>query len=197
MSRVVERTLEKLQEGAEVTRDLIDLVLAGKTGYVEALRRSSRFGPRRFKNDWAELYRKRQSYYSLLNQLKRDRLIQKRQNGKSAAWSITSRGTRHLINIRERLRRRGKFPHQKYSQNTQKELVIVSFDVPERERKKRNWLRQNLLALDFERIQKSVWLGTHGVPRDFFEDLKTMKLLPHVHIVAVTRRGTIASAERK
>lgn len=197
MSKIIERTLEVLQEKAEITADLIDIVLAGKTGYMREARRSFLYGPRKFKHDWAELYKKRQSFYSLLTQLKRDGLITKKKAGSSTFWHITRKGVNNFARRKQdHLREKESLPRKKYFKNPRKELVIVSFDVPEKTRGKRDWLRSNLVSLGFEKLQKSVWIGTHGVPREFINDLRTINLLSCVHILSVGRRGTIAQMEK-
>lgn len=192
MGKVVEKTLEILQEKAEITQDLIDIVLAGKTGYIGEARRSFLYGPKKFKTNWAEAYRRRQSFYSLLNQLKRDGLIKKKETDESSIWSITLKGMKRL-SILKHAKGQEILPKKHYPKGFKKELVIVSFDVPERERKKRDWLRSNLMALDFQKLQKSVWMGTSGLPQEFVEDLRTYGLIPYVHILSVNRRGTIVS----
>ncbi|KKP87553.1 MAG: hypothetical protein UR90_C0002G0020 [Parcubacteria group bacterium GW2011_GWC1_35_8] len=45
--------------------------------------------------------------------------------------------------------------------------VMVLFDIPEKKRKIRNWLRLQLKLWDFEMLQQSVWLGKGPLPKDF------------------------------
>ena len=45
--------------------------------------------------------------------------------------------------------------------------VMVLFDIPERKRKIRNWLRLQLKLWDFEMLQQSVWLGKGPLPKEF------------------------------
>jgi len=45
--------------------------------------------------------------------------------------------------------------------------VMVLFDIPEKKRKIRNWLRTQLKMWDFEMIQQSVWLGRGPLPKEF------------------------------
>jgi len=44
---------------------------------------------------------------------------------------------------------------------------MVLFDIPERKRKIRNWLRLQLKLWDFEMLQQSVWLGKGPLPKEF------------------------------
>lgn len=45
--------------------------------------------------------------------------------------------------------------------------VMVLFDIPEKKRKIRNWLRTQLKMWNFEMIQQSVWLGGGSLPKEF------------------------------
>lgn len=45
--------------------------------------------------------------------------------------------------------------------------VMVLFDIPERKRKTRNWLRLQLKLWGFEMLQQSVWLGKGPLPKEF------------------------------
>ena len=49
--------------------------------------------------------------------------------------------------------------------------VMVLFDIPEKKRKIRNWLRLQLKLWEFEMIQQSVWLGKGPLPKEFRERL--------------------------
>ena len=58
--------------------------------------------------------------------------------------------------------------------------MIVAFDVPEHERYKRDWLREELLVLGFEPIQKSVWFGPSPLPENFVRELGSRELLSYL-----------------
>jgi len=49
--------------------------------------------------------------------------------------------------------------------------VMVLFDIPEKKRKTRNWLRLHLKLWDFEMLQQSVWLGKGPLPKEFIARL--------------------------
>lgn len=191
MGKIIEALLEKIQEGTELTRDLLEIVLAGKSGYGREAARSFRYGPRGLKKNWADLYRKRQLFYSLLNKLKRDGLIVKKKKGNYTAWRITTKGARKLTAMHDPGRISGGIPMQSYIKDKSKEVTIISYDVPEKMRKKRHWLRSNLLALDFSPLQKSVWVGMTEIPEEFWVDLRAQDLIPYVHLFSVNKQGTI------
>ncbi|OGF64281.1 hypothetical protein A2661_00880 [Candidatus Giovannonibacteria bacterium RIFCSPHIGHO2_01_FULL_45_24] len=70
-------------------------------------------------------------------------------------------------------------------------MRLVIFDVPERERKKRLWLRLELLACGYKILQKSVWVGYCPLPQEFFEALEYLDLRRHIHIFSVNSAGTL------
>ena len=73
-------------------------------------------------------------------------------------------------------------------------LKIVIFDIPEKWRAKRLWLRQWLVALGFEKLQKSVWIGETKLPADFITQLKSLDLLLYVKIFSVFKKGMLDDA---
>ena len=60
-----------------------------------------------------------------------------------------------------------------------KNMVIV-FDIPEKHKHKRNWLRLELANLGFGLLQKSVWFGPAPLPKTFIRALDELKLLRHL-----------------
>lgn len=192
MGKVVEKILEALQFRAELTVDLLGAVFSDRATFYRDTRRFYRHGPREFKTDWAEWYRQRQGFYSLLNQLKRDGLVMKKQNrGKKTSWTITKKGIEKLVRADKRERRPGGILLRQYPQHPTGGLVIIAFDIPEVQRQKRKWLRENLIALNLAMLQKSVWAGNVKIPEEFIQDLRAQDLLPYVHIFSVSRSGTI------
>ena len=70
------------------------------------------------------------------------------------------------------------FPKQKTNKNTNKTMIVM-FDIPEKKRLYRNWLRSELIGFNYELIQKSVWLGP-SLPKEFVEYLDEKKLLQYI-----------------
>ena len=48
---------------------------------------------------------------------------------------------------------------------------MVLFDIPEKKRKTRNWVRSQLKLWNFEMLQQSVWLGKGPLPKEFVSRL--------------------------
>lgn len=189
---LIPKILEILQSQVESTSNLIDIAFSAGPGEVyRKTRRLMKYGPKRLKTDWASEYRQQQNFYSILNKLKNQGLIEKKidKNKKGTIWGITKRGLEklNLIN-KERNLPKKKIDYKKESDD---KLKIVIFDIPEKERDKRAWLRAVLASLDFSMIQQSVWMGKNKIPEQFLYDLKKYEMLSYVQIFEISKKGTI------
>jgi len=68
---------------------------------------------------------------------------------------------------------------------------LVIFDIPERDRKKRDTVRAELIGYGFRLLQKSVWIGAYPLPKDFLELIDDLELARHIHIFSIRESGTI------
>ena len=132
----------------------------------------------------------RQRFYSLLSRLKTQGLIEKKDR-----WKVTKEGLQKLFVIREKK----KFSPKSALHEPKKDSVVrvVIFDVPERERHKRVWLRAALLALDFSLCQQSVWIGKSKISKKFLEDLRDREMLSYVQIFEVSKKGSLEKMDLK
>ena len=130
-----------------------------------------------------------QKFYNLLNHLQKQGLVKKNKEGRCSTWGITEKGRKKLIEISEKISI--KLPRRFYKKENDKNLKIIIFDIPEEESRKRLWLRQSLFALGFSKLQKSVWVGSIKLPKDFIEDLKVIDIFQYIEIFSVSKEGTI------
>ena len=152
---IVPKILEILQAGAETTADLFDIFLSGYGESYRKMKRSIKYGPPPFKADWASEYRQLQQFYSLLNQLKNQGFIEKKRSGKRRSiWKISKKGLEKLKLLKERKNSNKSLLH--YKKEEDNKLKVVTFDIPEKERHKRHWLRAVLTYLGFTLLQESV-----------------------------------------
>ncbi len=184
-----EWTLAILEALAEKAFDLsvgLEVFLAARHGtsmkgllsaYEKRIARGS--GPER---------RERQKYYALIYNLKKDGLIRGERNG--GILSLTVKGSNKLGLLKKRSQRR--MPSPKYKNGSgKKEFTIVTFDIPEKERWKREWLRSVLRNSGLRKIQQSVWLGQTALPEEFLNDLRRLKLMDSVEIFQISRMGSL------
>lgn len=117
---------------------------------------------------------------SILSRLQNQGLISRKGIRGASIWKITKQG-KELLESRPRI----EIPKR----DGVTRLVI--FDIPERERKKRDTIRVELLSYNYERLQKSVWIGWNSLPEDFVDLVDKLNLKDHIHIFSVREAGTI------
>ena len=62
---------------------------------------------------------------------------------------------------------------------------IVMFDIPEKRREHRERLRRALSELEYEPIQKSVFIGKRPLAGDIYEDILANELRHCIHLLTV------------
>ncbi|OHA14443.1 MAG: CRISPR-associated endonuclease Cas2 [Candidatus Sungbacteria bacterium RIFCSPLOWO2_12_FULL_41_11] len=124
------------------------------------------------------------TFSAILTQLREEGFVKRKNTRKKSEWHITSKGLKHL---------QFKKVFNANAIMVKKDGIarIVCFDIPERERKKRRWIREELLSLGYQPLQKSVWLGFSPISEDFFKDLELLSLRSYIHIFSVDKKGTI------
>ncbi len=122
----------------------------------------------------------RETFASLLSRLQNQGLVVRTGRHHQSFWQLTTRGKIYM-NQKSEVR--------KIESDGIGRLVI--FDIPEKERRKRDTIRMELIGIGFQQLQKSVWYGEHPLPRDFITLIDSLSLQPHVHIFSVRQSGTI------
>lgn len=162
--------LEVLADVGEVT---LDNFFSRKYSYARMWR--SLLGLERSRNIT------RQTVSTILWRLKRQGLVERIGAKKTARWQLTSEGKEHL-------QEKASGIEKVYESDGITRLVI--FDIPEKERRKRDMVRAELIACDFRQFQKSVWIGEHPLPECFITLLDDFQLAGKIHIFSVREYGT-------
>lgn len=180
------KILEVIGESLVTTADVITAIL--ESGYGASVSKMERNYRRlEMKRVRETLYQENmKTYYNLISKLNRDGFIA----GKRKNWFLTALGKNKLDKLRKQLGAR--IPRKDYKIEKSDDLTIVSFDVPEKEKRKRNWLRDALISLNFSMLQKSVWIGKNKIPEELMNDIRKLKILNCIHIFSVNRTGSIA-----
>ncbi len=115
--------------------------------------------------------------------------MQKKSKGRVFVWKVTDAGNEHLKILKEK----GLFFQSRanFSPPAGNGITIIAFDVPEKERKKRNWIRMSLINMEFSSLQKSLWVAHGSVAEEFIHALRERDMLDYVHIFSVDKKGTI------
>ena len=179
------KILGTLESAASVTGELLGVFLCD---YQESYRRARgiAYGRMHDKKSPAELKKERdKKFYNLMHRLRKDCLITK----KKSSWAITKKGKQKLDGLKER--KEVFIPKKKYLIKEGRELNIIIFDIPEEQRRKRDWLRETLIQLGFSKLQQSVWISKNKLPEELLKDLQTFRILEYVEIFSITKTGTI------
>ena len=102
---------------------------------------------------------------------------------KNKNWKITPEGI-ELFKLKNKGLRR--FLSEKSLSKKVVKEVLVLFDIPEKERYKRDWLRRELVTFGYEQIQRSVWFGPK-LPKDFITYLTQENIYLYIHIFKVSK----------
>lgn len=109
-----------------------------------------------------------------LSRLSKQSLIEKSKH----EWIITDKGKKLFRRI---LRKK---EYEELSRRNKN--MIISFDIPEKLRKQRAWLRYELTLLGFSPIHQSVWLGPAPLPKSFIQDLNGARILNYLKFFKAT-----------
>ncbi len=116
---------------------------------------------------------KQNSARTILWRLQKKGLV-KREEGR---YRLTSQGL-NIVKVFHKEKQRKEFWDGKWR--------IIMFDIPERKRESRNWLRWQLVSLDYKPLQKSVFIGKQPVAKDFYEEILIRKLDQYLHLMTVS-----------
>ena len=180
-----------LHKAAKVTAEILDTFTYA--GYDESYRRARGLPSKIPRHrtfpfgDAARIAQERQKLSKLLYKLKKEGII---ALGGRRTWHITARGIHYLD---QKQRKDDHIGPPFYYSAASHEFTIVTYDVPESERKKRAWLRAALANMKFQRLQKSVWAGKVTIPEEFLKDAQQLRILPYIDIFVVTKGGTLKS----
>lgn len=133
------------------------------------------------------LKKEQNNLYSLLSKLEKQGFIKKKQEENKNCWIITILGKQHFKKLKTRFHSSKKI----YKKEKDKGWNLFIFDIPEKEKAKRNWLRGILINLGFVILQKSVWIGSNKLPKEFLKDLEELGIIKFVHVFRVSRSGTL------
>ncbi|MFH1162243.1 MAG: CRISPR-associated endonuclease Cas2 [Candidatus Jorgensenbacteria bacterium] len=131
----------------------------------------------------------RRKYRKLFYLLKKDGLVEEKKKAHNNIFLLTRRGVAKLAELRKR--KLQLLPRRVYEPERADVFTIVTFDVPERDRKKREWLRETLRSLGFDFVQRSVWIGKVKLPKEFLEDIQHLNLIDSVEIFQITKTGSL------
>lgn len=176
--------LELIDEGIGRISDLMTVLTSKETAYghsmIKGLRMMDKLDRERERNRLMGLERAR--LRALIAKLKKEKLV----TASPAGWRITSAGKEKMQKLADRLMRKKSYPEEKVAA-----LTIVMFDIPEKYKGYRDWIRAAIRGCGFDQLQKSVFAGNVRLPEEFITDLERLSLLHYVQIFSVSEKGTL------
>lgn len=174
------RVLEFFKEAGNEAVDIIALSNAFNRGIKGCEYEIDAIARRRRKRHMAHV--ENQKAYAIISRLKKNGFIFKEDK----RWSITRAGRALYEKLLSRY-----MPRSCYVAQPSAVFMIITFDIPEKERRKRDWLRSALRSLGFTMLRQSVWVGKMGIPEDFMHDLERLRMREYVDILSVNKQGTV------
>lgn len=183
------RVLEKIMEGAVGISDVFAAML--QEGYGASSSRLLAVASERNTKRMASLAtaRDRLAYQKLIAKLVGEGLVSSSGRSHERSILITKKGREKVTELRKR--KSTSLPKKVLVAKPSQRFTIVAFDVPEGERRKRNWIRKQLELFGFRMIQKSVWIGKYAIPKEFMMALGEMRIADTVVIFEITKSGTL------
>jgi len=86
------------------------------------------------------------------------------QDPKQKIWYLTDKGREIVDYIENR--------YLLLQKPWDRKLRIVIFDIPEKKKRWREWLREELLLLQYHQLQKSVYVGKVPLPESLYKEIK-------------------------
>jgi DNA-binding transcriptional regulator PaaX len=65
--------------------------------------------------------------------------------------------------------------------------MIISFDIPEKDRAKRHWLRNQIKIFGYKMLQQSLWIGPSPLPPLFVKRLEDLNIRKNVKTFKITK----------
>lgn len=184
--KILQQILEFLENGAKDQVSFFNAILS--SGYGASIGKIE-YNYQKSKRDYelkkiqsSDQKAKKKRLQKYLSKLKIDGLII--QNKESSKFLISQLGRKRLATLKT-------VQTKYYKKEPSGGAIIVSFDIPEKLRRKRNWLREVIQNLGFQMVHKSVWIGKVKIPKELVFDLEKKNMLDFVEIFEVSKTGSL------
>jgi len=184
------KVLEFLGEGALEMADIWLAITTAPYGSSHSRLQAQKMKIEKARKEIFENIKERENLYNLIINLRKQGLVSRKEKTGKKFWQLTPKGEKELKKLKAYYRKNN-LPERKYSSDASDAFTIIIFDVPEKERRKRDWLRKKLVEMKFKKLQGSVWIGKYRVPEQFLKDLNESKLIECVEIFTVGKAGTL------
>jgi|SRR3989344_4849906 len=80
-----------------------------------------------------------------------------------------------------------------FEKNSPKNLIVI-YDIPEEQKKERDWFRRQLKNFEYIMIQRSVWVGPSPLPKDFLDYVKLIGLKKQLKTFKLAKSYLVGSS---
>ena len=98
-------------------------------------------------------------------------------------WSATNKGKKHIKNIRLL-----GYIASPFTENSPLSMII-SFDIPEKNRFMRHWLRNQIKIFGYKMLQQSLWIGPGPLPSAFLKRLEDLNIRKNIKTFKITKKN--------
>lgn len=130
----------------------------------------------KMKHEWQRMI-ERKKFSKLIYSLKKKGLIKIKNLENKKAILLTPLGKEKVLKIKYKI-----VPKKKRKDG--KWLMII-FDIPEKKRHLRDLLREHLILLGYQMLQKSIWICPYEVSKETEEFLRFHSLDPYVRLFLI------------
>jgi len=133
---------------------------------------------------------KKKRIQRIVESLRADGLIESERRGRSATYNLTRNGADWLD---EKCQKGvpGELQRREFKSEPAEVITIIAYDIPNKQRQYRDWLRGQLIELGFNMLQRSVFVGKVKIPEELIQDLEKHHILDFVEIFEITKKGTL------
>ena len=118
--------------------------------------------------------------YNTMSRLRNKGLIQKKRTQNGIMWKINKTGKEVMLKLKLE-----KLPEK------DGKIRIIIFDIPEKHKEHRIWLRKSLINSRYKLLQRSVWVGVRPLPENIFLEIKNKNIFEDIHIFEIKNEGTL------
>lgn len=97
-------------------------------------------------------------------------------------WSATKKGRKYLKKLHSL-----SYISSPFEKNPP-ENTIIAFDIPEKNRVLRTWLRNQIKIFGYKMLQQSLWIGPGPLPGPFLKRLEDLNIRKNIRTFRITKK---------
>jgi len=145
-------------------------------GIPRSMREGIDFWSVKQKHEWRRAA-DRKKFSKLIYYLKKRGLIKIKNLENKKAVILTPRGSERVLKIKYKMMNKKRRKDGKWQ--------MIIFDIPEKKRRLRDLLRENLNLLGYRMLQKSIWVCPYDVTKETEEFLRIHSLAPYIRLFLI------------